>query len=341
MPRVVLVSFTPLNAPGGVPRFNRDLKAGLEAVGIECVHYSWSDVEPNMLGSSANATEWDKARVLAAWLKWTKKVTYDDVVIGDGFWADGYWPERTCSHSHGIWSHLLPEEAKAGKPPEFPHHHKAQVNFRKQHLARGGKLTACSDFIAWSMREQWGFESTVINNGIDLEKYQPLPPEDWFARINPIIIHGVNSADPNKGGDHIAYLKEKLDGQANVWLLDEFIKTSGLSKELALANADLLVHPSGHEANSYLVLEALACDVPVVAYDVGLMWRARKESAHIGWVLDRQYRSPEDTLDAVQTVLKIQSERPRPYCSRAWVSQFSLQNFAAQWVNYLKREFGL
>lgn len=327
--QIVLLSYTPLNAGGGVPRWNRDFIAGFP----NARHYSWSDV-PQIGG--LNTFEWSAADALGMWLHTSKTISKDDIIIADGFWGEklselGY---NVISVAHGIWSHLTKEDVDAGKQPEFPFHHAAQVKHRRDHLARGGKIVAVSDFIADQMKLQWGFESTVINNAVDLEKFKP---QMKFPRHEPIIIHGSTTA--NKGIDHIRLLEMNFE---RVWLLDDAANILDLPKYEALSQADVFVHPSAYEGNSYMVAECLASGIPIVSYDVGLMYTARNEGfgEQVGEVLDRRSRSPERTLEGTRRLFERISRKDKLLDPRGYIKNFSLERFKLEWKSFLEREYG-
>ena len=245
---------------------------------------------------------------------------------------------------HGIWSHLTKEEVDFGKEPDFPVHHAVQVGYRKGHFKRGGRLVAVSQFIQYQMEIQWGFESEVINNAIDLEKYVPREIRDLPDK--KLIIHGINDrSNPVKGWDHIEYLKKHID--ADIWSLDEahtFFQRNSVAeidKYKILAMADLVVIPSAFEGFGYFALEALACNVPVVAYSVGLFREicSRNLIKKVGLVLDRNERSSEFTCHAVRSMLRCLSEGYE--CNPREVAEdYLIQKFHEQWSAYLSREFG-
>lgn len=337
--QIVLISFTPLDAGGGVPRWNRDFVAGYPGT----VHYSWDDVvkvNPGFAQQGHGVSEWDKAIILNSWLVWGKKVKKDDIIIADGFWGEGLSSQgyNVISVAHGIWSHLTKDDVDAGRQPDFPHHHNAQVKHRQQHLARGGKIVAVSDFIANQMKLQWGFDSTVINNAIDLVRF--VPPMGKIKRDRALVIHGVTNA--NKGFEHIQAVKEKLGDSADVLLLDDAAKKLGMEKYAALAQADLVVQPSAYEGNSYFVLETLACDVPIVAYDVGLLHSissiAQRNGiqACVGTVINRKYRSPAETAKVTKFILDSVLRDRSPYNPRKIAELFSIEKFHDDWKNYLE-----
>lgn len=332
---IVLLSFTALDAGGGVPRWNRDFVAGFPGT----KHFSWDDVvkvNPGFAQQGQGVGEWDKAMILNSWLVWGKHVKKDDIIISDGFWGEGLSSQgyNVISVAHGIWSHLTKDDVEAGKQPEFPYHHTMQVKHRQQHLARGGRIVAVSDFIANQMKLQWGFKSTVINNAIDLEKFHGA-----FHSKTPLIIHGVTTA--NKGFDHIEAVKQALPG-VDVLLLDEAAEKLKMPKYEALATANLVVQPSAYEGNSYFVLETLASDVPIVAYNVGLLYnisnicRLKNIPCIIGCIMDRRYRSPKETARISKFILESVMRDRSLYNPRSVAELFSVKKFHEEWRNYLE-----
>ncbi len=302
MNRIVTISFTPLDAPGGVPQFNRDLHAAFPD--REVVHYSWWDFPWYI--EVDNQLEWEKARTLNHYLINSRKLLPTDVVIGDGFWVDGLQHLKyAVSHSHGIWSHLTKADVDAGKKPENPFHHAAQVAFRQSWLGFGKHMTAVSEFIYKQMEYQWGFKADrVINNGVDTDLF--VPTTKRFPRHKPIIVHGVNDRNnTNKGWDHIAELKLRADTDpemiCEVLSLDEMIEKYGGPKEWALSQANMVVHPSGYEGNSMFVAESLACGLPIVGYEVGALYSP--EASLCGVTIERSRRSPATTVEVTKWLL--------------------------------------
>lgn len=340
--RPVLISFTHLNAGGGVPRWNRDFIAGFPGA----VHFSWDDMPK---GPPGVTNEWDAAFALNTWLHMNKKVTADDIIIADGFWGErlsdlGY---NVISVAHGIWSHLTIEDVKLGRQPEFPFHHAKQVEHRRKHLARGNPIVAVSDFISYQMKCQWDFDSITINNAIDLEKFKPATAQEWGSwhwDDDPAIIHGVTTA--NKGFDHIEAVKKAIPPPGQVMLLDEAEKDWQIPKYDCLKLAHLVVQPSAYEGNSYFVLETLASGTPIVAYDVGLLWSIKEIAKRngvepcIGAVIPRKYRSPQETAKVTKficdSIVRDSSRGRNQYNPRQVAELFSLKRFHDEWRSYLE-----
>jgi glycosyltransferase involved in cell wall biosynthesis len=343
--RIITVSYTGLDAGGGVPKFNRDLHSAFPD--RECRHFCWDDFPWHP--SFSDSTEWGRARGLNSYLVASKQVTVDDVVVADGFWADGleHLP-FAISHSHGIWSHLTHDDVMAGKAPDMPMHHAAQVTFRRRWTGLGKHITAVSEFIADQMRLQWGFEvDRVINNGVDTELYRPWSMSGGrFDEIDrPLIVHGVNDpSNANKGWDHIELLREevragRLNGlilsldEAHAWF--ERISGRSWSKAYVLGQADLVVHPSAYEGNSMFVAESLSCGLPVVGYDVGFLYSL--SDGPLCSVMKRSDRSPAYTLDTVRWMLSDPDRLARASrIARTIATQhLSIDLFRRSWRSYI------
>jgi glycosyltransferase involved in cell wall biosynthesis len=339
MTRLVVISFTGKNAAGGVPRWNRDFASAFPD--HEVVDYCWDTFVKSNTGAFGHLPEWERAKVLNAWLRSTGKVRKDDIIVADGFWLSGLetFP-KTVSVAHGIWSHLTFAEARAGKKPDMPFHHAAQLSFRKAYQSLGGRIVAVSDFIRYQMDIQFGIKSSVINNAIDLDIHLPFDKEPLSNK--PLIIHGVNDkGNLNKGWDHIEALKKAAGNSAMVLSLDEAAAAyETTDKVWALSQADVVCIPSGYEGNSYFCLEALACNVPVFAYSVGLPYAKYMgiyDGPSIGHVHPKDARFPDRTVEYTLGILEDIKVLPEGNVApRKWVSQFSIQNFREKWQNYFR-----
>ena len=337
--RLITISYTGLDAGGGVPKFNRDLHAAFPD--RECLHFCWDDFP--WKDEFPYHTEIGRARTLNEYLVKSRLITSDDVVVADGFWAaDLYHLPFAISHSHGIWSHLTLEDVQAGKAPDMPQNHAIQVEFRRRWIERGKHITAVSAFIANEMERQWGFKvDRVIDNGVDTGVYAPA--EIRIDRSRPLVIHGVNDpSNENKGWSHIQELREHLD--ADVLSLDEAFTRFSLrsdhrwTKPDVLAQADLVVHPSGFEGNSMFIAESLSCGVPIVAYDVGYLFDYGIDDLKndCGMIIDRRTRSPEVTLSACRDILSLPPEYRTTMGHWSRVMAPTIDHFNSQWRSYIK-----
>lgn len=343
--RLVTISYTGLDAPGGVPKFNRDLHAAFPE--RERAHFCWHDYPHHDRVDMRGETEWGRAAILNGYLLQARLIGPEDIVVADGFWASRLEPLRLAiSHCHGIWSHLTQRDVLLGKTPDMPHHHFAQVKFRQNWSRLQKPMTSVSAFITEQLRQQWGIlVDRTINNGVDTDVYRPAETMVMFDHT--LVIHGVNDrGNMNKGGDHIALLEREL---TDSWVLslDEaqrlLEEKTGRSwtKAEALAQADIFVHPSGFEGNSMMVAEALSCGLPFVGYDVGLMWWLRCSlpwERRVGFILPSEIRLPAETLYWVRYLLHLEREREemRRNARQVALEQCAMSVFQERWREYLE-----
>jgi glycosyltransferase involved in cell wall biosynthesis len=356
--KVHIISFTPLDAPGGVPRFNRYLKQVLEEDGHEVYHWSWFNMWAGDPGS-AGLPEHLRAVQLSRWLHSTGKVGREDVIIGDGFWCGdfvkmGY--RRVISVAHGIWGHVTLDDLKNGAVPENRELHEAQVRHRIEHQRAGLPVIAVSAFISEQMYLQDGIESVVINNAVE-SLDQDSSDDDWWTQfeshraVRPtLVVHGVNDpGNTNKGWDHIIAVSEAIEKEGFpqriiFGSLDEIAEKLRFKKKMnVLRAADLAVIPSGYEGNSYWALELLKSGVPVVAYNVGLFheiyWSESscdltvdddyRELSRIGIIGRRSKRSPE--LTATMAIAALRSGLLSNVPSSVTENYASFESFRRGW----------
>ena len=183
----------------------------------------------------------------------------------------------------------------------------------------------------------------VVGNGFDLGNYvfqdSKNGPLGWVGRVAP-----------EKGLEDAAYVASALGEKLNVWgfVQDEsyalkieksfspgtiewkgFLATDKLQKELGTCRA-LLNTPKWNEAYGNVVVEALACGVPVVAYKRGGPSEII-EHGKTGYLA-----KPDDKESLLRYVLMI-NKIERKNC-RKWVeNNASLKIFAGKVVKWLKK----
>ena len=181
----------------------------------------------------------------------------------------------------------------------------------------------------------------IIGNGFKLDnyKYQDCKngPLAWVGRVAP-----------EKGLEDAAYVANVLGEKLNVWGLvqDEsyalkieklflpgllewkgFLETDKLQKELGTCRA-LLNTPKWNEAYGNVVVEAMACGVPVVAYKRG----GPSEIIEHG---KTGFLAKPDDKESLIYYLKIINKIERQNC-RKWVENNASSNiFASKVVNWL------
>jgi len=182
----------------------------------------------------------------------------------------------------------------------------------------------------------------VLGNGFKLSNYIFQDSKDgplgWVGRIAP-----------EKGLEDAAYVANALGEKLNVWGIVEdesyalkieklfspgilvwkgFLETDKLQKELGKCRA-LLNTPKWNEAYGNVVVEALACGVPVVAYKRGGPSEIIKHGK-TGFLVNPDDK--ESLLDYLKIITKIDRK-----CCREWVeNNASSDIFASKVVKWLK-----
>ena len=181
----------------------------------------------------------------------------------------------------------------------------------------------------------------VVGNGFDLKKYDFQPKGDgplgWAGRIAPE--KGLEDAVAVAGSMNDRLLvwgviedssyAEFIEASAPKHTIDwrGFLPTDELQKQLGTCRA-FLNTPKWNEAYGNVVVEAMACGVPVIAYDRGGPGEIIN-SGETGWLV-----TPDDVEEMINLTLKVH-EIDRKNC-REWVEEFASQNsFALRIVNWI------
>ena len=184
---------------------------------------------------------------------------------------------------------------------------------------------------------------TIIGNGFKLDNYifqdSVNGPLAWVGRVAP-----------EKGLEDAVYVANKLGEKLNVWGVMEnenyaskieksfpegtinwigFLATDELQKELGRCRV-LINTPKWNEAYGNVIVEALACGVPVVAYRRGGPSEIIQHG-ETGYLVDPDDR--EKLLSSVENIEKIK----RKNC-RKWVEKnASIDIFANKVVKWLNK----
>ena len=183
----------------------------------------------------------------------------------------------------------------------------------------------------------------VVGNGFELDNYffqdSMKGPLAWVGRVSP-----------EKGLEDAAYVANEIGEKLNVWgiVQDEsyakkiensyppgliewkgFLETNKLQKELGKCRA-LLNTPKWNEAYGNVVVEALACGVPVISYERG----GPGEIIQHG---ETGFLVKPDNRDDLLSYLKIIHKIDRRNC-RKWVENNASTNiFAYKVVSWLTK----
>ncbi len=149
--------------------------------------------------------------------------------------------------------------------------------------ARGARAVVCvSSSAAAEVRRFYGVKAaTVIPNGIDTGTFSPIPraqararlglaPEGRYALFVGRMDHGkgarlILQASKRAGFELMVAGRDASPDAVNLGILEP------QTLAVAYSAADCVLFPSMYEACSYVVLEALACGVPLITTRVGWM----------------------------------------------------------------------
>lgn len=205
-----------------------------------------------------------------------------------------------------------------------------------------------------------------IPNGVDVNVYRPLDKNDCRAQLgvprDRLVIMFASAAlnNPGKGGDllieALRILPRSVKSQALLLLLGDrsealseragidsmslgFIRDDA-PKAVAFSAADIFVLPSRAENHSLVLLEAMACATPGVAFKVG-------GNPEIVQHLDTGYLaeplSAESLSEGITTLLEDRDLRQRIGCRARQVicEEFSLDQHVERYIDLYEQVTGI
>ncbi|MBI0584317.1 MAG: glycosyltransferase family 4 protein [Methanomassiliicoccus sp.] len=256
-----------------------------------------------------------------------------------GWWLSVRPPHVPMMNVFHFTSVGLAEGTLRGTPGYLPTRYLLPV-FEKI-STRAKEVIAVSTKVQRELRTHYHSHSTVIENGVDLERFVPMDRMDARRRLGidhtgPLAIF-VGRGDHTKGIDLLCGIAKQRDDLRTLCVTSSDLKGKRLivrrnvpneMMPLHYAAADLLLFPSRYESFGYAPLEAMACDVPVVASRTGLFEDFTDERA--GVVVPRF--EVHDYLEAIDRVLA-SDHHPREVVGE----RFSLDRFAREYREAAQR----
>ncbi len=278
MRHAVIVSPNASNAAGGVERMCVLLAGVLEQQG-------WS---ATIVGPEHEVTRW-QFRLGAGPLSCARsgsraaRSQHPDLLVTNGYLGVGYSRRTPRIHVYHGTAVGAVRAVGADLPRRERIRHVVSYGSTEALSARGARAVVCvSGSAAAEVRRFYGVKgATVIPNGIDTATFSPIPRAQARAQLG-LESEGrytlfVGRLDHGKGARLILEASRRTGFELMVAGRDASPDAINLGilepRTLAVAYsaADCVLFPSMYEACSYVVLEALACGVPLITTRVGWM----------------------------------------------------------------------
>lgn len=339
--RAVVVTPSVFGDGGGVERFARLLRGVLERDGWD-VH---------LVAPGRPASAW-RSRVCLGELSAARSAAEasnrlrPDLVVTNGFLGGPYF--RAARRVH-VYHGTMVEMTRSGDRD-------LSLPYRLRRAAGGGlaelasawnaRTVAVSDSAARELRRYYRVSvDAVIPNGVDTELFKPRDRQECRDKL------GIEEARPlalfvgRSGGRKGLAIAAAACWEAGWGLLragegpcPDGVRDLGVltAEELAFAYAaaDAVVFPTRYEACSYVVLEALACGVPLLTTNVG--WMPSLLRAVPGYEAFLIGKGGEGLRSGLRRIGAGEDVATLCAAARDWVAQHnSLPSFAAAWLSFL------
>lgn len=295
---------------GGVATFAGYLQRAVPEMQL----VSWYDYPYKEQQRGLDLSEFQAAQVMNEWLLRDGIITSDDIVVCDGYWGHGLEGKvkRLVSVCHGsYYGRFIQAQINPCDQLVMAQDMLNQIDFWDGEVEIVCVCNAARDELLKAGYDLDGLN--VIYNGVPLDQYYPELPEPrvW-----------MHAADYSlKGLEIVAELSK-------TYPLEHFGDMTGNpdSKRGRLNQAIAFLSPSRYEGNSYMLLEAMACGVPLIAHAIGA---AREMDARCGMITDDL---------AVENFARLMSKFDRAnHNPRDWVQEFGdYKVFEQKWRTYLE-----
>lgn len=306
--------FKPGEGGGGVEQFAAYLKRAVPD--LTCIGLSDYPQRDAILKDENIYGEYEYAENLNHWLLGSGALNESSTVIVDGYWGLGLQGKvkRLISVCHGTyWGRFVQAQVSSwGEIVGFDN-----VDAQKDMWeSEGVEIVAVSDESAREVHTHCDTKHNicVILNGVDTDILCVQPGAHMGA-----FMHAATSY--RKGLGEIRSLI--TDHNIGIELMGPCPTLE--DKANRLNEALVFVSPTHHEGNAYVLLEAMACDVPVLTYATG-----------ISNLLDERCGIVTDDLAPQNLARILRKFQPDQYHPRDWVLEnATFEKFAEDWREFL------
>jgi len=294
---------------GGVEAFGMYLQRAIPDLKL----ISWQDFPAH--AGYKSLRDYDRARVMGDWLVGRNIVDKETIAIVDGYWGLGLEGKvgRLISVVHGSYFGRM-IRSQSHNWGTFVDINQVTEQFRMWEHPQTEIVDVADESAAELFRAGIQKEVTLIRHGIDLDEFKPLEQGSLW-------MHGATS---NRKGLHIIDRINMMEIGLEVRPMDERSGDPAL-KCRRINQALGWIMPSAHEGNSYLLLEVLACGVPVIVYATGLALE-----------MDNRCGVITDDLSAQNFYRHMKLFDRGRHSPREWMEGHgSFSSFAEQWRRYL------
>ena len=228
----------------------------------------------------------------------------DDIVIADGTWAIALSNQkRVAVVVHGLYAGWFGES-------------NPWARLQKEYFP-GKNLIAVSEFVEWELNQYTNLVShQIIDNAVDTSVFTPSPQKDLVVGI----VASQGKMEKYKPIIEAVRREFPVVDIKGVWPND-------ISR--GLHQVSVFLHLSEHEGNSYAILEAMACNLPVVGTNTGLLW---ERDHQFGGIIH------DVTAESVLGHIRHVYNNRESYRNREYVEEHhSLPRFIGSWRNAVSR----
>lgn len=199
---------------------------------------------------------------------------------------------------------------------------------------------------------------SIINNGIDVSVFKPHDRDECRQLLGLplnkqiiLIVAKRGQSNPWKGGNYAQWALEALKMNPGVFFVDlggntNLIRNNGklvsfVQNQEILAKyysaADILLYPSLADNCPLVVLEAMACGLPIVTFNTGGIPELieNKTNGHVA-----KYEDHNDLKTGIEYLLNLSSqeiEKMKEYSINKIRNKFTVEKMAEQYINLYEK----